>query len=67
MRKYIILVLSLLIIALPFYVIWEMNRPKAGPIGNGPPETPFLLIVSIVLMGLSFLVYSILMFIKKIE
>lgn len=65
MRKYIILVLSLIIIALPFYAVWEVNRPKVGPIGSGPPETPYFLFVTIVLTGLFFLGISIFMFLKK--
>ncbi|TYS66912.1 hypothetical protein FZC76_15355 [Sutcliffiella horikoshii] len=64
MRKYILLVLSLIMIALPLYAIHLENKPRVGPIGNGPAPTPWFLVTSIVLCGIAFLGLSIIMFIK---
>ncbi|WP_404459505.1 hypothetical protein [Sutcliffiella horikoshii] len=65
MRKYILLVLALMMIALPFYGIYLENKPRVGPIGNGPAPTPWFLVISIVLGGIAFLSLSIMMFIKE--
>ncbi|NLP49504.1 hypothetical protein [Bacillus sp. RO1] len=65
MRKYILLVLSLIKIALPFYAIYHENKPRVGPIGNGPAPTPWFLVTSMVLSGIAFLGLSIIMFVKE--
>jgi len=65
MRKYILLVLALMMIALPFYGIYLENKPQVGPIGNGPAPTPWFLVISIVLGGITFLALSIMMFVME--
>ncbi|MGD6778695.1 hypothetical protein ACQCT3_01460 [Sutcliffiella horikoshii] len=64
MRKYILLVLSLIMIALPFYAIYLENKPRVGPIGNGPVPTPWFLVISMIFSGIAFLALSIMMFVK---
>ncbi|WP_417898943.1 hypothetical protein ABN702_00530 [Bacillus haimaensis] len=65
MRKYVILVLSLVMICLPLYGLYYESQPKVGPIGNGVQNTPGFLVVWPIIAGLCFLTLSIIMFVQE--
>lgn len=65
MRKYVILVSSLIMICLPLYGLYYESQPKVGPIGNGFQGTPWFLVVWPIIAGLNFFVLSIIMFVQE--
>jgi uncharacterized membrane protein len=65
MRKYIILILSVIMICLPLYGLYYESQPKVGPIGNGVQNTPWFLVVWPIIAGLCFLILSIIMFVQE--
>lgn len=66
MAKYVFLFVAIFSLALFFFNIYELNRPKVGPIGNGEISTiSWILIFNPLIMGLIFLMLFISMVVGK--
>jgi len=65
MRNHIYLYGGILVILLPFLMVFTLLAPRVGPIGDGPPEKVIWFVFSIqFLSGLALITQSILLFRK---
>lgn len=63
MEKYIILCISFCMILISLISMYEMNKPRLGPVGNGTFSTLYCVtFISILIAGMCYFFYRILLF-----